>query len=35
MSTGLVALTIIPLSLASSILQAAPLMVTLGAALVL
>ncbi|MEO8531812.1 MAG: DMT family transporter, partial [Deltaproteobacteria bacterium] len=35
MSTGLVALTIIPLSLASSVLQAAPLIVTLGAALIL
>jgi drug/metabolite transporter (DMT)-like permease len=35
MATGVTALTLIPLSLAASILQAAPLMVTLGAALVL
>jgi len=35
MSTGVLALTLIPLSLASSVLQAAPLMVTLGAAVVL
>jgi drug/metabolite transporter (DMT)-like permease len=35
MATGVTALTLIPLSLASSVLQAAPLMVTVGAALFL
>lgn len=33
--TGVLALTLIPLSLASSVLQAAPILVTLGAALIL
>lgn len=35
MATGVTALTLIPLSLASSVLQAAPLLVTIGAALFL
>jgi drug/metabolite transporter (DMT)-like permease len=35
MATGVTALTLIPLSLASSVLQAAPLLVTVGAALFL